>query len=209
MNARVAGWSSARRRPCATSSSTHMIAGPPASETTATRFPRGSGCREKAIARSNSSSIEAARSTPVCANTASAARSDPPSDPVCDAAARLPASERRGRSERRIHPDIRMGIDDPHAVRANHPQVVSLAKGEQAGFPLDARSADLAETGSDHDEALHTLLPAFLGGLHREIRGDRDHREVDGVRDVPEARIGADAVDARRPWVYWGEGSPG
>src|SRR5207247_9666364 len=38
--------------------------------------------------------MEPARSTPVCANTASAARSDPPRDPVCDAAARLPASER-------------------------------------------------------------------------------------------------------------------
>src|SRR6059036_358607 len=94
MYAWVAGSSSASRSPWATSSSTHMIAGPPASETTATRSPRGIGCSAKAIARSKSSSIEFARRTPVWENTASAARSEPPREPVWDTAARLPASER-------------------------------------------------------------------------------------------------------------------
>src|SRR5947209_16110265 len=70
-----------------------MIAGPPASETTATRSPRGMGCKANAIARSNSSSIEFARSTPVWENTASAARSEPPKEPVCETAARLRSEE--------------------------------------------------------------------------------------------------------------------
>ena len=94
MYACVAGSSSASRSPWATSSSTHMIAGPPASETTATRSPRGIGCKANAIARSKSSSIEFARRTPVWENTASAARSEPLREPVWDTAARLPASER-------------------------------------------------------------------------------------------------------------------
>src|SRR5207247_9846179 len=73
-----------------------------ASETTATRSPRGIGCSAKAIARSKSSSIEFARRTPVWENTASAARSEPPREPVWDTAARLRSEEHTSELQSRV-----------------------------------------------------------------------------------------------------------
>jgi hypothetical protein len=62
--------------------------------TTAVRRERGSGCDVNAIAMSNSSSMEVARSTPACASRASTACSLAASAPVCDDAARAPTVER-------------------------------------------------------------------------------------------------------------------
>src|SRR3989442_14480964 len=50
--------------------------------------------RARAMARSRTSSIEFVGGRRVGENTASAARSEPPREPVWDTAARLPASER-------------------------------------------------------------------------------------------------------------------
>src|SRR5207247_1368177 len=159
------------RSPWATSSSTHMIAGPPASETTATRSPRGIGCSAKAIARSKSSSIEFARRTPVWENTASAARSEPPREPVWDTAARLPASERRRRRERRIHADVGVGVDHAHAVRADHRHVVRVAHREESRLAGHSDLPDFSEAGGDHDEPFHSLLPAVLDGFECDLCG--------------------------------------
>src|SRR3989449_388877 len=206
MYAWVAGSSSASRSPWATSSSTHMIAGPPASETTATRSPCGIGCKAKAIARSKSSSIEFARRTPVCENTASAARSEPPREPVWDTAARLPqrdpARERRRRGERRIHADVGVGVDHAHAVRPDHRHVIRVAHREESRLSGDSRLADFTEAGSDHDEPFHSLLPAVLDGFECDLCGYRDDREIHSVGNLEDARVRADPMDARRLRIH-------
>jgi hypothetical protein len=71
-----------------------MIAGPPALVRIATRSPRGSGCEASAEARSKSSSIVSDRDTPQASRIASIATSEAASAPVCEDAARAPATVR-------------------------------------------------------------------------------------------------------------------
>ncbi len=109
---------------------------------------------------------------------------------------RDPTTQRRRRRERRIHPDVRVRVDDTHAVRTDHRHAVLAAQGEESLFPLDSGSPDFPEAGCDHDEARNTLLPARLDRLECDLRGDRDDRQVDGIRDLEHARIRANPVDA-------------
>jgi hypothetical protein len=89
--ATVDSWRSTSSRACASSASAARMPGPPEFVNTAVRRERGRLGPEKAIAMSNNSSIDPARSTPVWASRASTAVSLAASAPVCDDAARAPA----------------------------------------------------------------------------------------------------------------------
>src|SRR5205807_6655248 len=95
-----------------------------------------------------------------------------------------------------------MRVDDAHAVRTDQREAVRLADAEEAGFPLDANPSDLPESGRDHDESSHAFLAAGLRGIDREVGGDGDHREIDGIRHVRDAGIRADPVDAGRVRIH-------
>ncbi len=69
-----------------------MMPGPPAFVITSRPLPPGILPSEKARAVSKRSCTPWARMTPVCLKAASKAMSDPASAPVCDEAARAPAS---------------------------------------------------------------------------------------------------------------------
>ena len=91
--ARVAADGGSIRRPAASQASAQRIPGPPALVSTATRSPRGSGCRASRPATSNISPTVSARSTPAWANSASTVTSAAASSaPVRDDAARSPAA---------------------------------------------------------------------------------------------------------------------
>ena len=110
--------------------------------------------------------------------------------------------ERRRRREGRVHSDVGMRVDDAHAVRTDQREAVRLADAEEAGFSLDADPTDLPETRRDHDESSHAFLAAGLRGIDREVGGDGDHREIDGIRHVRDAGIRADPVDAGRVRIH-------
>src|SRR2546422_11653598 len=73
---------------------------------------------------------------------------------------------------------------------------------EESRPPGDSRLADFTEAGRDHDEPFHSLLPAVLDGFECDLCGYRDDREIHSVRDVEDARIRPDPVDARRLRVH-------
>ena len=81
-------------RPRLSQASEAMIPGPPALVRMATRRPRGTGWLARSIATSNSSSIVSVRMTPAWPSSASTPTSMPAREPVCELAARAPASVR-------------------------------------------------------------------------------------------------------------------
>src|SRR3989454_232701 len=205
MYAWVAGSSSASRSPWATSSATHMIAGPPASETTATRSPCGIGCKAKAIARSKSSSIEFARRTPVCENTASAARSEPPREPVWDTAARLPASER---------PDFTAMTGLSFVVsRAIRTKFLGLPKFSMyarisfvSGSPCHTRRRSLRLTWALFPSEQNFAKPTPKDFAWSKMAMPRAPlcvaSEIPSVGNLEDARVRADPMDARRLRIH-------
>src|SRR5574341_1036541 len=92
--ATVSGWRSTTSSPLYSSASAARMPGPPELVSTAVWRERGRGRPENAMAMSNSSSMEPARSTPACASSASTAVSLAASAPVCEEAARAPTRER-------------------------------------------------------------------------------------------------------------------
>ena len=89
----TSGESSGTSTPFAWQASAHMIPGPPALVTIATRSPRGTGCLVSSAATSNSSWSVSVRITPACSNSASTVTSEADSSaPVCDEVARAPAA---------------------------------------------------------------------------------------------------------------------
>src|SRR6185503_18092928 len=65
------------------------------------------------------------------------------------------ALDRLGAREGRVHAVGGLGVDDAHAVRADHAHAGAADALEQRALPSDALAADLAEAGGDHDEAAH------------------------------------------------------
>ncbi len=75
--------------------SAHMMPGPPALVTIATRVPAGTGWAASRAPTSNSSCIVSVRITPAWPKSASTVTSEADSSaPVCEALARAPAGER-------------------------------------------------------------------------------------------------------------------
>ena len=89
--ATVAGARSGSSSPLASHASAARMPGPPALVSTAVRRDLGAAWTENPMARSKSSSIVPARSTPAWASNASTAASLAASAPVWDDAARAPA----------------------------------------------------------------------------------------------------------------------
>ncbi len=112
------------------------------------------------------------------------------------------AAERGRGRERRVHPDVGMGVDDPHAVRTDHRQVVSPAHVDESGFALESDAPDFPESRRDDHESSCALTAALFGGPDREVGGHRDDREIDRVRDVAYVRVGSESVDAPRVGIH-------
>src|SRR5664279_1804414 len=92
----VSGASSAISLPSEINASVASTPGPPALVTIVKRGPLGRGCFASTWDILNRSEISLTRSTPQRRNAASSTSSEPVNDPVCVAAARLPASVRPG-----------------------------------------------------------------------------------------------------------------
>ena len=247
-----------------------IMAGPPALVRIPRRLPRGRGFLEKASARSNNSSTVFTRTAPHCSSRASVATSSPwraTSAPVCDEAARAPASVRpdfttsrglrfeilrqicikrlafpkdskyikiksvcgsssqysrrslpetlvllpmltkigkpdvelprdvqdghaqraalrhegnaprqgQGGSKGGVHADRRVGIDDAHAIRPDHPHPVLPDPLTQLGFEPFPYLAGFGKARGDHHDARHAFLPAIIDDAeHLFARHDDD-----------------------------------
>ena len=57
-----------------------------------------------------------------------------------------------------------------------------------------------AKPGRDDDERPHAVAERVLGGGEHVLARDRDHREVDRIRDLRHRRVAANARDRARPW---------
>ena len=112
------------------------------------------------------------------------------------------AGQRRRRRERRVHADVRMGVDHAHAVRADHRHVVLRANREEPRLSVRSHVTDLSEARRDYDEAFHALLPAIFDGLEGDLGGYGDHRKVHRARDFEDVRVRPDPVDARRLRIH-------
>jgi hypothetical protein len=107
------------------------------------------------------------------------------------------------RRERCVQRDGRVGVEDAHAVRADHPHPRAA---DQAGEPLLRRPAvrrDLGEARGDDDDAAHVEGGAVGDDTLDERGRHGDDDEVDRLPDRAEARIGGDPLDLARLRVHW------
>jgi hypothetical protein len=101
-----------------------------------------------------------------------------------------------GRAERRVQSRSRRR--DPEAVGADQSSSVSSHEREQPLLSLGPLRADLGEPGRDHAQRSQAPSQRALGRLDHALRGQRDHREVDRIRDGGDRRVGAHARDRLR-----------
>jgi hypothetical protein len=94
------------------------------------------------------------------------------------------ALDRRVRGERRVHPNVVVGVDDAHAVGSDDPHSGFAGDAEQFLLHLLAGGAGLSEAGGDDDHAVNALLGALAGGLHRQLGGHDDDGQVHRAVDV-------------------------
>jgi len=78
---------------------------------------------------------------------------------------------RVGEGEVAIRLQRGIGVDDPLAVRAEHPDAVLPRIGEKRLLELRALLAHLAEPGGVDDDRLDALLPAILDRLGTSLAG--------------------------------------
>ena len=155
----VAGLNSRSSRPHASMASAARMPGPPAFVSTAVRRDRGSDCTSNAIAISNSSSIDDARSTPVCAKSASTAVSLAASAPVWDDAARAPLRER---------PDLTTMIGFVFVTRP------AISR-KRAGLPKLSTYIRMTPTESSCSQSIEQIVATDVGLVsHRDELRDAD-----------------------------------
>jgi hypothetical protein len=106
-----------------------------------------------------------------------------------------------GRRERAVEADIRIGVHDAHAVRADQPHAGGATHLEQLALTLRPLAAGLREPCGDHDEPAHPLLGALTRDGEHVSGRNRDEGEVDLRRDVEDAREPGDPLNRVRARV--------
>ena len=133
----------------------------------------------------------AERPSPRASAASSRAR---PSAPDWEEKPMLPLGAERAR-ERRVQ--SRAGDGDAEAVRPDQPRTVRAHERKQPLLPLDTFAADLGEAGRDDYERADAAAKRILGGREHVLSRNRDHGQVDGIRDLRHRRIAAHASDRR------------
>ena len=97
--------------------------------------------------------------------------------------------------ERRVQRVRRIGVQQPHAVGPDQPAPRAADLGQEGGFALPAFRSRLPEAGADDADAAHALREAIVHGGEHVRRRHSDDREIDRLRDVADARPGAQPLD--------------
>ena len=64
---------------------------------------------------------------------------------------------------------------------------------QQLLLSLCSLAPDLGEPGRDHDERPHAVAESFLRRTQHVLARHRDHRQIDGVRDLRHRGVATDA----------------
>ncbi len=108
---------------------------------------------------------------------------------------RDPAGNGRERREGGVEADVVAGVDDAHAVRADHPHAVRAGQLDELPLRRRRAGAQLREPGRDDHEPGHLLRHAVASDVE-DVRGrHRDDHQVDLVGDVAHLRVGAHPGD--------------
>ena len=82
-------------------------------------------------------------------------------------------------------------VQDPEAVGPDEAHSCGPADLDQPALERGAVRPGLGEPGRDHHECRHPLVSALARDIDHDWSGDGDHGEVDLVRHLPDARVGA------------------
>jgi hypothetical protein len=108
------------------------------------------------------------------------------------------AGRRIHRRERRVQVEGGIRVDDPHAVRPDHPDSGVADAVDERRFHDAAGSPALGEPGADDDERLHAFRDALVDNARDARGGHHDDGQVDLERHRRHRPIRRDAVDRRR-----------
>ena len=76
-------------------------------------------------------------------------------------------------------------------------------KRQQLLLSLCSLAADFGEPGRDDNECPHAFAERFLGSSEDMLARNRDHCEIDGIRDLGHRGVAANACD-REPLGFTG-----
>ena len=106
-----------------------------------------------------------------------------------------------------VQAHVRVGVDDPEAVRTHHADAPGAGDTQHLGLEGRPLRPELGEPRREDHDAVHLLAPALLHDGGDGVGRDRDHREVHVVGDVEDAGRGADRGDVVRVGVHGPHGS--
>ena len=104
-------------------------------------------------------------------------------------ACRWPCGGKRG-----VESDLGVGVQNAKAVGADDSKRRGARRTEQVSLGIPSGFPDLAEPRGDDHGGLRSRGRTLLEGRRNLRRGDGDHREVDGLREVGDAGIRANPL---------------
>ncbi len=103
-----------------------------------------------------------------------------------------------GGGEGGVHPDGRVGVDHPHAVRSHHPQARGAHLLPERRFFLLPRLPRLLVAGGDHHQPLRAARHRVVHDSRDRRARHHDHRQIDRLGQIAQAPVGTDRMDGRR-----------
>ena len=102
---------------------------------------------------------------------------------------------RIGKRKIAIGPDGRVRVDDPLAVRTEHPDAVFFGPGQKVFFISRPIGTGFRESARVDDNVFDAFLAALLHGLGDELGGDDHVDHIDIVRGLQYRFEGLDSAD--------------
>ena len=104
-------------------------------------------------------------------------------------------SGRHRGGQRRIQTDLRIGVDQAEAVRAQQPEAVSAGRPERLQLESGPLAPGLREPGGQHHDRAHPPLAALIDHVGHVRRGRGDDGQVDGLGQVEHRTERGHALD--------------
>ncbi len=122
-----------------------------------------------------------------------------------------PAGRRIDGRERGVNGKGRIGVQDAHAVRADHTHAGSADLLDELVLQRASPVARFAETGADYNQRADPLAQAVVNDRRDVGRRHDDDGQIDVARNVAHGRVGLQAIDLGRARVHRheGPGEPG
>ena len=112
---------------------------------------------------------------------------------------RTNTGQRRGKA--RVEGEASFGVDDAHAVRADHTHAVALADICELLLAGYALAPDLAETRGDDDETFHAFLAALFSDLEHDLGRHHQNSEVHRTGDRLDGPVGGHRQNDLGLWI--------